>query len=87
MVLRVLIPYVKFIRVKSFGFCLHLCYDVEKEVIAMPSEKEINERLFDQRTIVERLDRAHQKGEFEKERDTILSEIDRKLYQNPPKEN
>ena len=51
----------------------------------MPSEKEINEKLFDQRTIVERLDRAHQKGEFEKERDILLNEIDRKLYQNPPK--
>ncbi len=50
----------------------------------MPNEKEINERLFDQRTIVERLDRAHQKGEFEEERDLLLKEIDRKLYQSPP---
>lgn len=53
----------------------------------MPTEKEVNERLYDQRTIVERLDRAHQNGEFEKERDILLNEIDRKLYQKPPKDN
>ena len=50
----------------------------------MPSEKEVDEKLFDQRTIVERLDRAYQKGEFEQERDILFREIDRKLKINPP---
>ena len=49
----------------------------------MATEKEVNNYLFDQKTIVERLDAAYQKGEFDKERDKIMREIDRKLYQTP----
>ena len=49
----------------------------------MATEKEENNYLFDQKTIVERLDAAYQKGEFDKERDKIMREIDRKLYQTP----
>ena len=48
------------------------------------NEKEINNELFDQLTIVERLDKAQKNGSFEEERDAIIAEINRKLYQKPP---
>ncbi|MBQ8970799.1 MAG: hypothetical protein IJ073_05750 [Lachnospiraceae bacterium] len=51
----------------------------------MPSnEKELNMMLFDQLTIVDRLDRAQKDGKFDEERDRIKEEINRKLYQQPP---
>ncbi|MBQ7584135.1 MAG: hypothetical protein IJT24_05945 [Lachnospiraceae bacterium] len=51
----------------------------------MPNnEKEINNTLFDQMSIVERLDRAYQKNEYEQESRIIMEEIRRKLYQKPP---
>ena len=51
----------------------------------MPNnEKEINNNLFDQLSIVERLNRAYEKNEFEQESRTIMEEIKRKLYQKPP---
>ena len=51
----------------------------------MPNdEKEINNNLFDQMSIVERLDRAYKKNEYEQESRTIMEEIKRKLYQKPP---
>ena len=48
------------------------------------SEKEYNGNLFDQLSIVERLDKAHRRGEYEQESETIKKEITRKLYQEPP---
>ena len=51
----------------------------------MPNnEKEINNVLFDQLSIVERLDKATEKGEYKQESDIIKKEIKRKLYQKPP---
>ncbi|MBO6112025.1 MAG: hypothetical protein J6P45_03115 [Lachnospiraceae bacterium] len=51
----------------------------------MPSnEKEINNNLFDQLSILERLDKAQKRGEYEEESRTIRMEIERKLYQKPP---
>ncbi|MBQ8956545.1 MAG: hypothetical protein IJ075_06220 [Lachnospiraceae bacterium] len=51
----------------------------------MPSnEKEINNNLFDQLTIVERLEKAFNENTFEKESEIIKAEINRKLYQKPP---
>lgn len=50
----------------------------------MASEKEYNGNLLDQKTIIERLDRAYKNGQFEEERDILLAEVDRKLYQKPP---
>ena len=49
------------------------------------SDKELNSIFLDQLSIVERLDRAYQEGCFEKEKDIILKEINRKLYQEPPR--
>ena len=46
--------------------------------------KDYDGNLFDQKTIIERLDRAYKDGRFEEERDIIMSEIDRKLYNDPP---
>lgn len=53
----------------------------------MPGEKELNANLFDQLTLVERIERQAQKGDIElvKEEIAILKkEINRKLYQQPP---
>ncbi len=51
----------------------------------MPTnEKEINNVLFDQLSIVERLDKAQKRGEYEQESESIRKEIERKLYQKPP---
>ncbi len=51
----------------------------------MPTnEKEINNILFDQMTVLERLEDAHKKGCFEEEAKKIRKEIERKLYQKPP---
>ncbi len=48
------------------------------------SEKEINNYLFDQLTVLERLEEAHKCGRFEEETKKIRNEIERKLYQKPP---
>ncbi len=50
----------------------------------MAIEKELNEKLFDQLAIVERLDRAAKAGRYEEESEIIKNEINRKLYQKPP---
>ena len=53
----------------------------------MPTnEKEINNNLFDQLSIVERFEDALNLGEKEarKEIERIKKEINRKLYQKPP---
>ncbi|MBR1374155.1 hypothetical protein IJ556_06880 [bacterium] len=48
------------------------------------NEKEFNGNLFDQLAIVELLDRAYKKEEYEQESALIKEEIKRKLYQQPP---
>ncbi len=54
----------------------------------MPTnEKELNNILFDQLTIVERLEAAHEKGDFQAEVEKVKAEINRKLYQKPPLTN
>ena len=53
----------------------------------MPVEKEINNILFDQLTLTERIEKQVQKGDLQAvqdEIDTIKKEITRKLYQQPP---
>ncbi|HBI63092.1 MAG TPA: hypothetical protein DDY31_18120 [Lachnospiraceae bacterium] len=54
----------------------------------MPSnEKEINNNLFDQLTLVERIERQALKGDIDlvkEEIETLKREINRKLYQKPP---
>lgn len=53
----------------------------------MPGEKELNAALFDQLTLVERIERQAQKGDIElvkAEIDILKNEINRKLYQKPP---
>ena len=54
----------------------------------MPTnEKEINNALFDQLTLVERIERQAAAGDIElvkKEIETLKKEINRKLYQKPP---
>lgn len=53
----------------------------------MPTEKEINNNLFDQLTLAERIEKQVQKGDLkavQDEIDTIKKEINRKLYQKPP---
>ena len=53
----------------------------------MPGEKELNANLFDQLTLVERIERQAQKGDIElvkEEIDILKKEITRKLYQQPP---
>ncbi|MBQ9436982.1 MAG: hypothetical protein IJU50_01485 [Lachnospiraceae bacterium] len=52
----------------------------------MAAEKEINCNLFDQLSIVERLKRAYDQEKFEDEYKIIVAEIERKLYQQPPKD-
>ena len=52
----------------------------------MPTnEKEINNYLFDQLTLIERVEKALNKSEEEarEELETIRKEIERKLYQTP----
>ena len=51
------------------------------------SEKEYNGHLFDQLTLVERIEKQVQKGDLElvkEEIATLKKEINRKLYQKPP---
>lgn len=53
----------------------------------MPGEKELNAALFDQLTLVERIERHALKGDLEgvkEEIETLKKEINRKLYQFPP---
>lgn len=54
----------------------------------MPSnEKELNANLFDQLTLVERIERRLEKGGEDAVREEIeflKKEINRKLYQQPP---
>lgn len=51
----------------------------------MPSnEKEYNGNLFDQLSIVERLEEAYERDAFRQESERIKAEINRKLYQKPP---
>lgn len=53
----------------------------------MPGEKELNITLFDQLTIVERIERQLENGGEEaakKEIEIMKNEINRKLYQKPP---
>lgn len=57
----------------------------------MPSnEKEMNNSLFDQLTLVERIERSLENGGIDAaktEIDIIKKEINRKLYQKPPLTN
>lgn len=51
----------------------------------MPSnEKEFNGNLFDQLTLVERIERAKARGTLDEEIEIIKQELNRKLYQKPP---
>lgn len=53
----------------------------------MPGEKELNANLFDQLTLVERIERQALKGDIEavkEEIEILKKEINRKLYQKPP---
>ncbi|MCI9486525.1 MAG: hypothetical protein HFI64_05980 [Lachnospiraceae bacterium] len=53
----------------------------------MPGEKELNISLFDQLTLVERIERQAESGDLEKvkqEIEILKKEINRKLYQKPP---
>lgn len=54
----------------------------------MPTnEKELNANLFDQLTLVERIERQVLKGDLElvkEEIEILKKEINRKLYQKPP---
>lgn len=54
----------------------------------MPTnEKEINNTLFDQLTLVERIEKQALTGDIElvkEEIETLKKEINRKLYQKPP---
>jgi len=60
----------------------------EEVVKLMPvNEKEFNGILFDQLVLIERVERRLQEGgtdAAQKEIDLIKSEINRKLYQQPP---
>ena len=55
----------------------------------MPSnEKELNANLFDQLTLVERIERHLKNGGIEAaEIEIVKNEINRKLYQQPPLKN
>lgn len=57
----------------------------------MPStEKELNANLFDQLTIIERIERQLNNGGVDAakaEIEILKKEIDRKLYQQPPIKN
>ena len=51
------------------------------------NEKELNANLFDQLTLVERIERQVLKGDMElvkEEIEILKKEINRKLYQKPP---
>lgn len=54
----------------------------------MPTnEKEMNNNLFDQLTLIERIERQVKKGDLQavqEEIDIVKNEITRKLYQTPP---
>jgi hypothetical protein len=53
----------------------------------MPGEKELNANLFDQLSIVERIERHLKSGGQEAaqaEIEILKNEINRKLYQKPP---
>lgn len=50
----------------------------------MGIEKEYNGNLYDQLTIIERLDQAEAAGKYKEESAKIKKEINRKLYQKPP---
>lgn len=53
----------------------------------MPGEKELNATLFDQLTIIERIERRAEKGDIadvKEEIEILKKEINRKLYQEPP---
>jgi len=53
----------------------------------MPGEKEININLFDQLTLIERIERQLENGgedAVKKEIEIMKKEINRKLYQKPP---
>lgn len=52
-----------------------------------PNEKELNATLFDQLTLVERIERKAESGDIEQVRaeiEILKKEINRKLYQKPP---
>ncbi|MDE7048459.1 MAG: hypothetical protein K2P25_10845 [Lachnospiraceae bacterium] len=52
-----------------------------------PNEKELNATLFDQLTLVERIERKAESGDIEEVRaeiEILKKEINRKLYQKPP---
>ncbi|MFG6333063.1 MAG: hypothetical protein K1W28_14830 [Lachnospiraceae bacterium] len=54
------------------------------------NEKELNTNLFDQLTLVERIERQALKGDMnlvKEEIEIIKKEINRKLYQEPPLTN
>lgn len=56
----------------------------------MPGEKEFNANLFDQLSIVERIERQLKSGgkeAAEAEIEILKNEINRKLYQQPPLRN
>lgn len=57
----------------------------------MPSnEKELNVNLFDQLTVVERIERSLENGGVDAakaEIEILKKEINRKLYQQPPMKN
>lgn len=53
----------------------------------MPGKKKINMNLFDQLTLLERIERELERGGIEgtkKEIEIMKNEINRKLYQKPP---
>ena len=53
----------------------------------MLGEKELNVNLFDQLTLVERIERQVEKGDIiavKEEIEILKKEINRKLYQKPP---
>lgn len=55
-----------------------------------PNEKELNAHLFDQLTLVERIERHLESGGVEAakaEIEILKKEINRKLYQQPPLES
>ena len=55
----------------------------------MPTnEKEINNYLFDQLSIIEEIEEAVETGSMEEVKKALLrnrKQVERKLYQNPPK--
>lgn len=56
----------------------------------MPGEKEINNSLFDQLTLIERIERELEKDGIDgvkSEIEIMKNEINRKLYQKPPLNN